>query len=172
MTKFTRTTATAILLGALLTTTGCATILGGGSSQPVSIKSTPASARFVVRSSSGIEMAAGQTPETITLPRKNEYQLEFTAPGYQTQKIALTKGTNGWIWGNLFIGWIVGFAVDFATGSAYKLQPALIDISMIEVRADNGAMAPATRVVVRDNRGKTIREITMPLVPLEADVVK
>lgn len=153
-------------------TTGCATILGGGSTQPVSIKSTPASARFVVRSSSGIEMASGQTPETITLPRKNEYQLEFTAPGYQTQKIALTKGTNGWIWGNLFIGWIVGFAVDFATGSAYKLQPALIDISMIEVRADNGGMTPATRVVVRDNRGKTIREITMPLVPLEAEVAK
>jgi hypothetical protein len=42
----------------------------------------------------------------------------------------LTKGINGWIWGNLLFGWILGFGVDFLTGSAYKLEPALVQVTM------------------------------------------
>lgn len=149
----------------LFLATGCATILGGGSSQAVSIRSTPESARFTVRAASGLELAQGQTPQVVSLPRKNEYQLEFTAPGYQTQKIALTKGTNGWIFGNLLIGWIVGFAVDFATGSAYKLEPAMVDISLVKTAGADGTEAAAL-VKLHDVKGRLIRELTVPLTPI------
>ena len=70
----------------------CATILGGGTTQPVSVVSEPAGATFTVKSSSGLQMASGKTPQTITLPRKNEYQVEFSVPGYQTQSVALAAG--------------------------------------------------------------------------------
>jgi hypothetical protein len=114
----------------LFFSTGCATIVGGGSSQPVSFQSTPASATFTVQSASGLEMAQGTTPSVVSLPRSNEYQVRIDLEGYQPQTVALTRGINGWIWGNLFVGWIVGFGIDFLTGSAYKLEPASIQVGL------------------------------------------
>lgn len=148
-----------------LTSTGCATIVGGGSSQAVAIRSNPASATFVVTSSSGIQMAQGQTPQTIRLPRKNEYQIEFTAEGYQPQKIALTRGTNGWIWGNLLVGWILGFVVDFASGSAYKVQPALVEITLVQSRTTTGRVETNAVIRLMDDDGQLIRSIEVPMIP-------
>jgi hypothetical protein len=120
--------------GSLLLLVGlsaCATLLGGGSSQPVSVSSTPTAAAFVVKSSSGLQMASGTTPSTIRLPRKNEYQVDITMPGYAKQTLALTKGVNGWVWANLILGGLVGGAIDFATGAAWKLDPAQIQVSLV-----------------------------------------
>src|SRR5215204_545131 len=87
-----------VLVGACVSlASGCASIAGGGSNQPVSFSSTPAGATFTVKSSSGIQMAQGTTPSTVRLPRKNEYQVEITVPGYKPQTLALTKGLNGWV---------------------------------------------------------------------------
>jgi hypothetical protein len=114
----------------LFVSTGCATIAGGGSSQPVSFQSSPESATFTVQASSGLEMAQGATPSVVSLPRSNEYQVRINLEGYQPQSVALTRGINGWIWGNLFVGWILGFGIDFLTGSAYKLEPASIQVGL------------------------------------------
>ena len=154
------------LLGlTLLGLSACATIVGGGSSQPVSIQSVPG-AQFTIRSSSGIQMASGQAPKTVTLPRKNEYQIDFTAPGFQPQTIALTKGTNGWVWGNLVVGWILGFVIDFASGSAYKLEPAQVNISLVAKVAANGQTETDALVSLYDAKGKLIRELSVPMVPV------
>ena len=117
-----------VAVGLMALLSGCATIVGGGSSQAVRVEATPGGAAFAVKSSSGLQMASGVAPQALRLPRKNEYQIDFTVPGYQPQTAVITRGSNGWIWGNLLFGWIVGFAIDFATGSAYKLEPALIQI--------------------------------------------
>jgi hypothetical protein len=100
------------LLPFLVPVSGCATIFGGGTSQAVSFASDPVPARFVVKSSSGLQMAQGKAPSTVELPRKNEYQIEITSPGYEPQTMVLTKGVNGWVWTNLIVGGIVGFAID------------------------------------------------------------
>jgi hypothetical protein len=125
-----RTAYAAAAFGAMVLATGCATIVGGGSSQAVMLDGTPSEARYTVRSSSGIEMSAGSLPASFTLPRKNEYQVDVSLDGYETRTLAVTRGTNGWIWGNLVFGWIVGFIVDFATGAAYKLEPSLINVTL------------------------------------------
>jgi hypothetical protein len=160
-----RTVRSAAPLLLLIALPGCATLVGGGPSQPVSLNSTPAGASFTVKSSSGIQMAAGTTPQTLRLPRKNEYQIDFTVPGYKTQSVALTKGTNGWIWGNLLIGWIVGFIVDFATGSAYKLEPSQVQVSL--VREVDGSGLEQVYGVVRqlDDAGRIVSEQRVRLVP-------
>lgn len=51
-------------------------------------------------------------------------------PGYRSQSVPLTEGVNGWVWGNFIIGWIPGLIIDFATGSASKLEPALVQVSL------------------------------------------
>jgi hypothetical protein len=77
-----------------------------------------------------MQMASGTTPQTIRLPRKNEYQIEFAVPGYKSQSVALTKGVNEWVFGNLIVGWIPGLIIDFVTGSASKLEPSLVQVAL------------------------------------------
>ena len=139
---------------------GCATIVGGGPNQPVSFQSTPAAASFTIQSSSGLQMGQGNTPATLTLPRRNEYQVQISLDGYQTQSAVLTKGVNGWIWGNLLFGWIVGFIVDFATGSAYKLEPATVQVGLVEGGADLWA-----EVRFFDEAGRIITEQRLKMIP-------
>lgn len=119
----------AVVMAAVVSTGACATVFGGGSSQAVSIDLTPAAASFVVKSSSGLELARGSGTQSVSLPRRNDYQIQISAPGYQTRSFAITKATNGWIWANLLVGF-VGFGVDFATGSAYKLEPSLVRVAL------------------------------------------
>ena len=144
----------------------CATILGGGTTQPVSVVSEPAGATFTVKSSTGLQMASGKTPQTITLPRKNEYQVEFSAPGYQTQSVALVKGINGWTWGNLVFGWIIGFAVDFLSGSAYKLEPSSVQISLVKQADEQGAIQLFGVVRQLDAGGRVLAEQRVLLQPV------
>lgn len=160
-------TRTAILVLAGILSTGCATIAGGGSNQPVSISSNPSGATFTVKSSSGLQMAQGKTPQTVVLPRKNEYQIDLTVPGYRTQTAVLTKGLNGWVFVNLLF-W-PGAIVDFVTGAAQKLEPAFVEVSL-QVAQLPTTGTPGTFAVVRflDKDRVLVSEAHLPLEPLDA----
>lgn len=145
--------------------TGCATILGGGTNQPVNVSSSPAGAHYTIKSSSGIQMADGAAPATVLLPRKNEYQVTVTMDGYRPQVLALTKGVNGWIWGNLFVGWLVGFVVDFASGSAYKLEPAVISVTLETAMLLDGSTTTFAVARILTEDGRILEEQRAPLVP-------
>jgi hypothetical protein len=110
-------------------------------------------------------MASGSTPQTIKLPRKNEYQIEFAVPGYRSQSVPLTKGLNGWVWGNLLIGWVPGFIIDFASGSAHKLEPAIVQVTL--QRGVAGADADKLFGVIKqlDASGRVINEQLVELQP-------
>jgi hypothetical protein len=162
MHRFARTTG--VLAAAVLVfSTGCATLLGGGTMQSVSVSSPPTGASFVVKSSSGLQMASGLDPQVIRLPRRNEYQIDFTVPGYRPQSVTLTRGVNGWIWGNLLIGWVAGFIVDFATGSAYKLEPAIVQVVLQQQPGDGSEAHAVIRLL--DPFGGVIAERRVRLEP-------
>lgn len=153
-----------LTLSTTLLLTACASILGGGTSQNLTLQTTPSDASFVVKSSSGIEMSSGTGNQSVRLPRKNEYQIELRAPGYQSKNVAVTKSLNGWVWGNFLVGWVVGFAIDFIGGAAYKLEPSLVSVSLDKPRGDD---APATaHIYLMDEKGRVIREITTEMVPV------
>lgn len=150
-----------VALGLAISLGGCATIAGGGSSQPITLQGTPSEATYTIHSSSGIQMSSGTLPTTVSLPRKNEYQIDVALDGYETQTTSLSRGTNGWVWGNLVFGWIVGFIVDFATGSAYKLQPAVVNVTLdrgdevvavLELLSDDGSVITTERLTMKPLR--------------------
>jgi hypothetical protein len=78
--------------------------------------------------------------------------------------MVLTRSINGWIWGNLLPGLFVGFAIDFLSGSAYKLEPAFVQVTMQRVGAQAGAL-----IQFLDAERRIIDERILPLIPLSQD---
>jgi len=50
--------------------------------------------------------------------------------GYKTAEVMLENGSNGWVWGNLVFGGIIGLIVDFSNGAAKKLKPNEISVTL------------------------------------------
>ncbi|MDR1881971.1 MAG: hypothetical protein LBR26_04220 [Prevotella sp.] len=115
----------AILLSLL---TGCASIVSK-SSYPLTISSTPSEARISITDRSGREVYAGTTPTIVQLKArtgffaKAEYQVRFRSPGYNEKVVPVLFKIDGWYFGNLLLGGVIGMLiVDPLTGAMWKLE--------------------------------------------------
>lgn len=95
----------------------CATIIRG-SNQKVVILSQPKVANIEIDGQD-----AGQTPFFSKLERRRKHVVRISLEGYEPYEITLNRKLNGWIFGNLLLGGVIGIAVDIATGSMYSLTP-------------------------------------------------
>jgi hypothetical protein len=142
-------------LAALLA--GCATIMQG-STQQVSLGSTPTAARVTING-----MERGTTPMVADLKRKDTHQIRIQADGYQPYELTLSRSVSGWVVGNILFGGIVGLAVDAITGGMYKLTPdqlqaalATADVSSV----GNGDHLVLTVVLRADPEWERIATLT------------
>jgi PEGA domain-containing protein len=98
----------------------CATVIHGGR-QDVGISSTPTGALVRV---DGTE--AGRTPVILPLVRGRHHVVEVSADGYLPCSATVTRSTSGWVWGNLFIGGLIGLGMDALSGAMWQLDPESI----------------------------------------------
>jgi len=116
-----------IIFGLLLSTlffSSCATVISG-SRQNIKFASNPAAASVFID-----EVEVGKTPFEIKLARKSEHEVMIKLDGYQTYQTTLTKKLNGWIFGNILIGGMIGIIIDPITGAMYNLTPTQINAEM------------------------------------------
>ncbi|MEI7812134.1 MAG: PEGA domain-containing protein [Ignavibacteria bacterium] len=146
----------------------CATIFTG-SSQNVSIKSTPEKANITIKTMGGIEVFSGVTPIIAPLSKKHDYLVSVKLDGYKESTVQITQELQGWFWGNLFCGGIVGMIIDYSSGAMWNLEPQAIQISL--VTAYNNGNETQTYAVCRalDNEGQ-LRMLVMPLIKAPAQV--
>ena len=117
------------LVAALLA--GCASIIHG-SRQDVKVVSNPSGA--VVRVN--LNNVATTTPGVLNLNRKEiGYVLTFEKEGYKPVEVSLRRTVDGWLFGNILFGGIIGIIIDFASGSSYKLTPSEIEVALGEKSA-------------------------------------
>ncbi|MBU2712004.1 hypothetical protein KCG35_13115 [Zooshikella sp. WH53] len=116
---------------------GCASIVSEDV-YPVAISSTPASSTFIIQNEEGQTIHQGTTPETVSLNAGNgyfsgaDYTVTFSREGYNDLTINLESTVDGWYWGNLLFGGLIGMLiVDPATGAMYKL-PAEINSDLTQ----------------------------------------
>lgn len=127
-----RSSFTACLVGWMcIALTSCASIVSK-SSYPVTIASNPPGATFTLKKLNGMAMSTGVTPATIILSSSSgyfqpaHYVVEFTRKGV-TQSVPLNASINGWYFGNLLFGTIIGMLiVDPATGAMWRLDDTVI----------------------------------------------
>lgn len=128
----------AILLGVLLGgLSGCSSIVSK-SEYSVAIASNPGDAQFTVVNKAGEEVHRGVTPATVTLKsssgyfKREQYEVTFLKEGYADRTFTLTSTVDGWYYGNILLGGLIGMLiVDPATGAMYNL-PKRLEVSLDE----------------------------------------
>ncbi len=118
-------------LAITLLLSSCATVMSG-SKQNVKFTSNPSSATVFID-----EVEVGKTPFEMKLARKSEHQVMIKLEGYQTYQTSLTKKLNGWFFGNILIGGLIGIIIDPITGAMYNLTPKEINAEMAKGTAFN-----------------------------------
>lgn len=116
-----------ILSAATVAITGCASIVSDAN-YPVSIQSSPAGANYEIANEAGMVVSSGVTPGQVTLKAGagffdgELYRISYKKDGYQDQVSMLDSELDGWYWGNILIGGLIGMLiVDPSTGAMYKL---------------------------------------------------
>src|SRR6266516_5710554 len=112
-----------------ITLAGCATVTRGTTSQ-VQIRSDPPGA--LAHTSTGFSCT---TPCTITIPRKDEFSVVFSKPGYQEETVDVrtqVAGAAGFA-GNILLGGIIGMGADAATGATLEHVPNPVSATLVLV---------------------------------------
>jgi hypothetical protein len=161
-----RATLAACILGAA----GCATIVAK-SSQVVTVTSVPPGAAVSIVNHAGTAVHSGNTPMTVTLKKgagyfkAEHYLVRFSKDGFQTRELRVDGTVNGWYFGNILFGGLIGMlAVDPNTGAMYTLRPEAIDATLDAVKVTHtGEEQPLTVVSVADLPA-TVMDQLVPLV--------
>lgn len=131
---------TTILAAAMLG--GCASIING-STQEIAFTSQPSQATITI---DGVER--GTTPVSVELARGERHTVVMSLEGYETEEIALEQRVNGWVWGNILVGGLIGLVVDASTGAMYRIDPETLRTRLepAELEADKGGLQVHIRV--------------------------
>jgi hypothetical protein len=116
--------------------TGCATIVGN-KSFPVSFVSEPSGAKVEVKDNEGVVHFTGTTPATAELRGGNgyftrgRYTVTTTKDGYTPATQQINASLNGWYWGNILFGGLIGMLiVDPVSGAMYEINTQNVTLSM------------------------------------------
>ncbi len=142
-----------LIIVALLLTHACASLVCG-SKQKIPINSDPSDVKVTIQfdkervefrttaadgpTKVGIvkkETINEKTPFVLEIPRKTKSVIiRFQKEGYFPHEVILVRTVNGWVWGNLLLGGLIGIGVDFSTGAAYELIPMQVDAILTEMK--------------------------------------
>lgn len=116
-----------VLASTLVSLCGCASIVSE-SRTPVSINSSPTGASYQITNEDGALVHSGVTPGQVTLKAGagyfdgETYTVTFRKDGYAQNSAIINSRMNGWYWGNIVFGGLIGMLiVDPLTGAMYKL---------------------------------------------------
>jgi hypothetical protein len=103
---------------AIMLSTGCASIVHPGP-DAMTFSSQPPNATVTIDGK-----VIGQTPVTVKVERRSE-SVTFNLAGYEETKVPIGRELNGWVFGNIIFGGIIGLAVDFATNNINEGVPSM-----------------------------------------------
>ncbi|WP_262640771.1 hypothetical protein [Vibrio diabolicus] len=134
-----------IILSAIAATilSGCSTIVSK-SDYPVTIHSNPEGATFSISNEDGEIVQKGLTPSTITLDAGagffdgETYTINLKKEGYFDNTYTLESSVDGWYFGNILFGGLLGMLViDPATGAMFSLPDSVnVELSESEVSSN------------------------------------
>jgi len=135
---------------------GCATIVSK-TAYPVYIHTTPAGADISITDKKGKEVYKGQSPAHVKLNSgagffaKAEYQVKISSPGFTEKVVPINYKINGWYFGNLLLGGVIGMLiVDPATGAMWKIADPVVDETLVKSTATTSTNPTLNIVDIKD----------------------
>ncbi len=124
-------------------TSGCATVTHG-TTQKIAVNSQPCGARVIVDGSQEFT-----TPCSVPLSRKADHRIAIELEGYERQEFAISRVPTGKTINNIWVGGLIGWMVDGATGADNKLVPEQIEARLSKFeKAVTQAPQPHPGIVV------------------------
>lgn len=122
---------------------GCASIVSKNI-YPVSFNSNPPGAKIVITNGNGLEVYSGETPVVVELSSKDSffsgatYKIVLSKKGYDEKTIVIQSKLDGWYFGNILFGGLIGMIiVDPATGAMWAL-PTFSETTLTKDTASTG----------------------------------
>jgi hypothetical protein len=132
------------IAGLIAITTSCASIVSK-TKYPVTVDSEPRDAKVTIFDRRGREVFTGTTPALATLKSgagfftSAIYEIRISKDGYTSKSVSLRATLNGWYFGNILFGGLIGLLiVDPATGAMFKLKETAV-IEKLESSAKTAA---------------------------------
>jgi hypothetical protein len=108
----------AIPLVSMVMFSGCATILGGGNTQTVSLNSSkPMKGTMTYEDGKGLQHFT--TPTTLTVERRSK-DIILESKDNEFDKTTVKSEMNPWLLGNIIFGGFIGSTTDSVGGAAWK----------------------------------------------------
>jgi len=121
----------------------CASIVSR-SSWPLTVNTDPSGAKVEINDKKGITVYNGISPMTVKLKSgagffsKQSYSIKLSLAGYSEKIIPVECDLNGWYFGNIVFGGLIGILiVDPATGAMYRLDREYINETLSKTTANN-----------------------------------
>lgn len=142
---------------------GCASIMKG-TKQKVTVSSSPPQAKVVIETTpGGVTVYEGTTPVKVKLRKKKEYIVTVSLEGYKDETVNIMEGDiEGWFWGNLLCGGLIGIVVDLSNNAMHKLEPEEIHVELIVAQLPGQEDALYLVYYALDSNGQ-LRNLTVPL---------
>ena len=122
--------AVALVVGLTFQNLGCATVIKG-TTQSIGITSEPSGAWVRVDGED-----EGMTPVVVNMKRSKDHTVVMGKDGYKNHEATILRRPGGWIWGNIFIGGLIGLVVDLITSANNNLVPEKVHA---DLQADDSA---------------------------------
>jgi hypothetical protein len=126
---------------AILALGGCAAVVDGGH-QEITVNTTPAGADCSLERN-GVSVGRIQgAPSAVTIEKsKEDLTVVCKKDGYQEATYLDKSGLDGWIFGNILIGGLIGIGIDMASGS-WNQYDSPVNVTLLPVAAKEGAVTP------------------------------
>lgn len=160
-------------LFAVLTCASCASIVSK-SIYNVKLNSSPEAANVQVFDRKGREVFNGTTPTEVELKsgagyfKRAEYTVKYTKDGYLPKEIVISSDINGWYFGNIVFGGLIGFLiVDPATGAMYRLDQTNLNETLAPTEKNTGATGTGATGNNTASAGNNKEEKTLHIIELQ-----
>jgi len=104
-----------------------------------------------------------ETPNSILLPANAApITVACTADGYKTATKKLDTKIDGWIFGNIILGGVVGAAIDLARGAGFKYPPQFfvyLQPEKFKTSADRDAWFDRRRKFINDEWDEVLKKV-------------
>jgi len=150
----------------LFSLSSCASILSD-SSYPFTVNTNPTGVSVAINDSEGVEIFKGASPATVNLKasrgffKKASYTVHISGKGYEDQTLPVNFKVDGWYFGNLLLGGVIGMLiVDPATGAMYKIEDEYMSVTLAQ--SNTSMNTPKLQIYDLDNapiglKGKLVK---------------